>query len=94
VTRIPLGRIGLPEDIADAVIFLASEQARLVTGQTIHVDGRKVAAATIGIEPTDFPQSPRPPIPVERASLARIQHDAEIEPWLFRQPSIWSLRPI
>lgn len=36
---IPLGRIGRPEDVADVVVFLASEQARWVTGQTIYVGG-------------------------------------------------------
>ena len=35
----PLGRIGTPEDIADAVLFLASRQSRFITGQTIRVDG-------------------------------------------------------
>jgi len=37
--RIPLKRIGRPEDIADVAIFLASEQARWVTGQVIKVSG-------------------------------------------------------
>jgi len=37
--RIPLKRIGSPEDIADVAIFLASEQARWVTGQVIKVSG-------------------------------------------------------
>jgi 3-oxoacyl-[acyl-carrier protein] reductase len=37
--RIPLGRVGAPDDIADVVCFLASEQARYVTGQIITVDG-------------------------------------------------------
>lgn len=36
---IPLGRMGTPEDIADVVVFLASEQARWLTGQTLHVGG-------------------------------------------------------
>jgi len=35
----PLKRIGKPEDIADVVVFLASEQARWVTGQKIYVGG-------------------------------------------------------
>jgi len=35
----PLRRIGQPEDIANAVIFMASEQANWVTGQVLHVGG-------------------------------------------------------
>jgi 3-oxoacyl-[acyl-carrier protein] reductase len=34
-----LSRIGHPEDIADVALFLASEQARWVTGQLIYVGG-------------------------------------------------------
>lgn len=37
--RVPLGRIGEPEDIADVILFLASAQARYVTGQVIVADG-------------------------------------------------------
>lgn len=37
--RIPLGRLGLPEDIAAAVAYLASPGASYVTGQTLHVNG-------------------------------------------------------
>ena len=36
---IPLGRIGQPADVADVVVFLASEQARWITGQQIGVGG-------------------------------------------------------
>jgi NAD(P)-dependent dehydrogenase (short-subunit alcohol dehydrogenase family) len=35
----PMGRVGLPEDVADAVLFLATDAARFITGQTIGVDG-------------------------------------------------------
>lgn len=35
----PLRRIGLPEDIASAVLFLASDEASYITGQTLYVDG-------------------------------------------------------
>lgn len=36
---IPMGRMGLPEEIADAVAFLASEGAAYITGQVLHVNG-------------------------------------------------------
>ena len=36
---IPLGRIGQPDDIAAAVVYLASEEAGWVTGATLHVNG-------------------------------------------------------
>jgi 3-oxoacyl-[acyl-carrier protein] reductase len=37
--KIPAGRMGAPEDIAAAALFLASEEANYVTGQTLHVNG-------------------------------------------------------
>jgi NAD(P)-dependent dehydrogenase (short-subunit alcohol dehydrogenase family) len=37
--KIPLGRLGRPDDMAGAVVFLASDLAEYVTGQTIYVDG-------------------------------------------------------
>ncbi len=37
--RIPLGRFGTPEDVAAAVIYLASPEAAWVTGATLHVNG-------------------------------------------------------
>ena len=36
---IPLGRLGTPDDIANAVLFLSSDRANFITGQTISVDG-------------------------------------------------------
>jgi 2,3-dihydro-2,3-dihydroxybenzoate dehydrogenase len=38
-TGIPLGRIAEPEDIADAVLFLASDRARHITMHDLYVDG-------------------------------------------------------
>jgi 3-oxoacyl-[acyl-carrier protein] reductase len=39
---IPLGMIGDPEDVAYAALFLASEEARFITGQTLIIDGGQV----------------------------------------------------
>lgn len=39
----PVGRIGVPEDVANAVIFLASDLAGFVTGETLLVDGGRAA---------------------------------------------------
>jgi 3-oxoacyl-[acyl-carrier protein] reductase len=36
---IPSGRFGVPEDIAAATLYLASEEAKYVTGQTLHING-------------------------------------------------------
>ena len=39
VAQIPLGRAGLPQDIANAVVFLSSEASDFITGETLVVDG-------------------------------------------------------
>jgi 3-oxoacyl-[acyl-carrier protein] reductase len=39
VAKIPAGRAGSPEEVAAAVVFLASNEAAYVTGQTLHVNG-------------------------------------------------------
>lgn len=39
LANLPIGRLGQPEDIAGAVVFLASEAAAFVTGTTLYVDG-------------------------------------------------------
>jgi 2-deoxy-D-gluconate 3-dehydrogenase len=39
VDRIPMGELAKPEDVAAAVVYLASEEARMVTGSVLSVDG-------------------------------------------------------
>jgi 3-oxoacyl-[acyl-carrier protein] reductase len=44
IERIPLARLGTPEDVAHAVAFLASREAGYITGATLHVNGGMVMA--------------------------------------------------
>jgi len=39
VSQVPLGRLATPDEIADAVLFIASDQARFISGQVLCVDG-------------------------------------------------------
>jgi 3-oxoacyl-[acyl-carrier protein] reductase len=42
VDSIPLGRLGAPRDVAQAALFLASDDAAYITGTTIVVDGGQI----------------------------------------------------
>ncbi|HEX2293660.1 MAG TPA: SDR family oxidoreductase [Gaiellaceae bacterium] len=44
----PLGRIGRPDEIADVVVFLASDAARYLTGQELIVDGGLTINGAVG----------------------------------------------
>jgi NAD(P)-dependent dehydrogenase (short-subunit alcohol dehydrogenase family) len=46
--RIPMGRIGTPEEVADTILFLASDAARYVTGQELVVDGGLTINGAVG----------------------------------------------
>ncbi|MGC8751880.1 SDR family NAD(P)-dependent oxidoreductase, partial [Hydrotalea sp.] len=39
ITRTPMGKLGMPEDVADAALFLASDAAKFITGTILTVDG-------------------------------------------------------
>ena len=41
IPLIPMGKLIQPQDIAETILFLASEQARMITGQVIKVSGGK-----------------------------------------------------
>ena len=56
VDRIPLGRFGEPEDVARAALFLASDDARYITGHTLAVDGGYLAGGL-----WSRPDRPAPP---------------------------------
>jgi NAD(P)-dependent dehydrogenase (short-subunit alcohol dehydrogenase family) len=43
VSKVPMGRLGEPEDLIGAVIFLASQASNYVTGQTIYVEGGRMS---------------------------------------------------
>ena len=47
VSRIPLARLGQPDDIADIVVFLLGQGSRWITGQTLLADG----GASLRVEP-------------------------------------------
>jgi NAD(P)-dependent dehydrogenase (short-subunit alcohol dehydrogenase family) len=38
-TQVPLGRLGLSEEVADGIVFIASNEARFITGHVLNVDG-------------------------------------------------------
>lgn len=42
LSRTPLGRLGRPEEIADAVLYIASERASYITGECVYIDGGRI----------------------------------------------------
>ena len=41
VTTVPMGRLGLPDELANAIVFVASDEASFITGHVLNVDGGK-----------------------------------------------------
>ncbi|MFP3914452.1 MAG: SDR family NAD(P)-dependent oxidoreductase, partial [Actinomycetota bacterium] len=57
--RIPLGRFGEPEDIANAMLFLASDEAAWITGVDLMVDGGQTLGTPLPLPDEPFPLSAR-----------------------------------
>jgi 3(or 17)beta-hydroxysteroid dehydrogenase len=51
--EVPLGRMGTPADVAEAVLYLASDASAFVTGTELHVDGGILAGAAAAPEPLE-----------------------------------------
>lgn len=49
-SQVPLGRLGVPEDVADTVAFLLSSRSSYITGQDLGIDGGLVATAPIPVQ--------------------------------------------
>jgi NAD(P)-dependent dehydrogenase (short-subunit alcohol dehydrogenase family) len=43
ISTVPLGRVGEPDEIANAIVFLCSDKAAFITGHVLSVDGGKSA---------------------------------------------------
>jgi NAD(P)-dependent dehydrogenase (short-subunit alcohol dehydrogenase family) len=43
VTGVPMGRLGLTEELANAIVFIASDEASFITGHILNVDGGHTA---------------------------------------------------
>ena len=41
MTTVPMDRLGLPEEVANAIVFIASDEASFITGHILNVDGGK-----------------------------------------------------
>ncbi|MGY6026525.1 SDR family oxidoreductase [Streptomyces spinosirectus] len=62
IAATPLARLGSPEDLAEVVVFLASERSGWVTGQTLLADGGlTLLRSAMSPSPTHPPQPPQPP---------------------------------
>ena len=43
ISRVPMKRMGQPEEVAEAILFLASDKASFITGASLATDGGKLA---------------------------------------------------
>jgi NAD(P)-dependent dehydrogenase (short-subunit alcohol dehydrogenase family) len=66
-TLVPMRRYGKPEEIAEGVLFLASEQAAFITGHTLTIDGGFIAAGVLVPDQTDKTESVAALVPAARA---------------------------
>lgn len=73
----PLGRLGLPEEYADVILFLASDQARWVTGQTVLADGGLSLGRALLSPPRGAPARDAPEAPSTRVAAVAQDHDPD-----------------
>ena len=75
VTTVPMGRLGLSEELANAIVFIASDEASFITGHVLNVDGGKTCRLTSfpsrgreGEDHDDAHPDTHPPKPLRRSS--------------------------
>jgi hypothetical protein len=68
---VPMGRIGQPDEIADPVVFLLSEEARDVTGHTLPVEGGVCSQLSESRFPVGLSRSIRPNRRINRLFYSR-----------------------
>lgn len=66
--RPPMGRLGDPHEIADAAVFLLSDQASYITGTVLTIDGGLTLGRTYGTKPAPASEAP---VPIASRRLAR-----------------------
>src|SRR5262249_21710060 len=81
VESVPLRRLGLPDDVAGAVAFLASDDAAWVTGQVIGVNGGLAMAGGSGVRSFSSSATPRPPTSARGSCAGSHSSVSSVRPW-------------
>ncbi|MFC0040024.1 SDR family oxidoreductase [Actinomadura rayongensis] len=90
----PFGRLAEPDEYADLVLFLASERARWITGQTVLADGGLSLGAPLLTPPTHRAPKPAPvasPEPVDAGEAIAIVGTGSVVPGADGSDALWKL---